>query len=120
MALDRQFLIDNIWFGYGKPATSALSSNFAATGLYAEGMPNYPANADPDAANKLLDEAGIAPDAMVCGRRPCLISSPMARIGAAPGEYMKQALGDIGIELELRYEDVPTWLKRSTPTTTSR
>ena len=28
------------------------------------------------------------------------------------GEYMKQALGDIGIKLELRYEDVPTWLKR--------
>ena len=39
-ALDRQFLIDNIWFGYGKPATSALSSSYAATGLYAEGMPN--------------------------------------------------------------------------------
>ena len=28
-ALDRTFLIENIWFGYGKPATSALSSNFA-------------------------------------------------------------------------------------------
>ena len=25
---------------------------------------------------------------------------------------MKQALSEIGIELELRYEDVPTWLKR--------
>jgi len=28
------------------------------------------------------------------------------------GEYLKQAMGDIGIDLELRYEDVPTWLKR--------
>ncbi len=28
------------------------------------------------------------------------------------GEYLKQVLGDIGIKLELRYEDVPTWLKR--------
>ena len=26
--------------------------------------------------------------------------------------YLKQAMGDIGIDLELRYEDVPTWLKR--------
>jgi hypothetical protein len=31
---------------------------------------------------------------------------------ARAGEYLKQVLGDIGIELELRYEDVPTWLKR--------
>ena len=28
------------------------------------------------------------------------------------GEYLKQVMGDIGIQLELRYEDVPTWLKR--------
>ena len=27
-------------------------------------------------------------------------------------QMKKQALKDIGIELELRYEDVPTWLKR--------
>ncbi|MEM0944793.1 MAG: ABC transporter substrate-binding protein, partial [Pseudomonadota bacterium] len=63
LALDRQFLIENIWFGYGKPATSALSSNFAATGLYQDPMPNYVANADLDAAKALLDEAGITPDA---------------------------------------------------------
>ncbi|MEM7238854.1 MAG: ABC transporter substrate-binding protein [Pseudomonadota bacterium] len=59
MALDRQFLIENIWFGYGKPATSALSSNFAATGLYKDPMPNYLAGADLDAAKKLLDSAGL-------------------------------------------------------------
>ena len=62
LALDRQFLIDNIWFGYGTPATSALSSNFAATGLYSKGMPNYPANADVAAANELLDKAGVTAD----------------------------------------------------------
>ena len=44
-------MIDTIFFGYGKPATSALSSNFSATGLHAE-MPNYPANGDIAAANK--------------------------------------------------------------------
>ena len=27
-------------------------------------------------------------------------------------DFLKQVMGDIGINLELRYEDVPTWLKR--------
>ena len=112
MALDRKFLIDNIWFGYGKPATSALSSNYAATGLYAEGMPNYPANADPEAAKKILDDAGIAPDADGVRAKAVLDLIPYGEDWRRAGEYMKQALGDIGIDLELRYEDVPTWLKR--------
>jgi len=28
------------------------------------------------------------------------------------GEYIKQALGQVGIDVTLRHEDVPTWLKR--------
>ena len=112
LALDRQFLIDNIWFGYGKPATSALSSNFAATGLYAEGLPNYPGKADAAAANALLDEAGIAKNADGVRATAVLDLIPYGEDWRRAGEYMKQALADIGIELELRYEDVPTWLKR--------
>lgn len=112
LAIDRQFLIDNIWFGYGKPATSALSSNFAATGLYAEGMPNYPANADVQAANALLDEAGIEADTNGVRASAVIDLIPYGEDWRRAGEYMKQALAEIGIQLELRYEDVPTWLKR--------
>jgi len=112
MALDRQFLIDNIWFGYGKPATSALSSNFSATDLYAEGLPNYPANADVETANKLLDEAGIEADADGVRATAVFDLIPYGEDWRRAGEYLQQALGEIGIKLELRYEDVPTWLKR--------
>ncbi len=112
LALDRQFLIDNIWFGYGRPATSALSSNFSATGLYAEGMPNYPASADVEAANALLDEAGIEADGNGVRASAVLDLIPYGEDWRRAGEYMKQALAEIGIQLELRYEDVPTWLKR--------
>ncbi|MGI9491307.1 MAG: ABC transporter substrate-binding protein [Geminicoccaceae bacterium] len=112
LAVDRQFLIDNIWFGFGKPATSALSSNFDATGLYAGGMPNYPPNADIDAANKLLDEAGITADGDGIRAKAVFDLIPYGEDWRRAGEYMKQALAEIGIELELRYEDVPTWLKR--------
>ncbi len=112
MVLDRQFLIDNIWFGYGNPATSALSSSFAATGLYAEGLPNYPGKPNLDAAKKLLDEAGLKADGD--GERASITLDliPYGEDWRRAGEYMKQALGDVGIDIELRYEDVPTWLKR--------
>ena len=112
MAIDRQFLIDNIWFGYGKPATSALSSSYAATGLYAPGMPHYPANADVEGAIKVLEDAGITADANGVRATATLDLIPYGEDWRRAGEYMKQALGDIGIQLELRYEDVPTWLKR--------
>ena len=35
----------------------------------------------------------------------------MVKTGVVPVN-IKQALGDIGIDLDLRYEDVPTWIKR--------
>lgn len=106
IAIDRQFIIDNIFFGYGTPATSALSTNYSVTGLYAKGMPNYPPTSDLDAARKILDEAGIK-DVKVT-----LDLIPYGEDWRRVGEYMKQVLGEIGIEVELRYEDVPTWLKR--------
>ncbi|MFK7941992.1 MAG: ABC transporter substrate-binding protein [Paracoccaceae bacterium] len=112
LALDRSFLIENIWFGYGKPASSALSSNFGATGLYKDAMPNYAANANVDAAKALLDEAGITADADGVRAKAVLDLIPYGEDWRRAGEYMKQALAPIGIAVELRYEDVPTWLKR--------
>ncbi|MEM9031570.1 MAG: ABC transporter substrate-binding protein [Pseudomonadota bacterium] len=111
-AIDREFLIDNIWFGYGKPATSALSSNFSATGLYREGLPNYPASGDIEAAKAILDEAGITENADGVRATAVLDLIPYGEDWRRAGEYLKQALAEIGIELDLRYEDVPTWLKR--------
>ena len=111
LAIDRQFMIDNIFFGYGKPATSALSTNFKPTGLYAS-MPNYPARGDIASAKALLDSAGIKPDANGVRIRAVLDLIPYGEDWRRAGEYLKQVLGDIGIKLELRYEDVPTWLKR--------
>jgi len=111
LVVDRQFLIDNIWFGYGKPATSALSSNYEPLGLYVA-TDNYPATPNVEAAVALLDEAGLAADADGVRASAVLDLIPYGEEWRRAGEYMKQALGDVGIELELRYEDVPTWLKR--------
>ncbi|MBS9717544.1 ABC transporter substrate-binding protein [Pseudohalocynthiibacter aestuariivivens] len=112
LVMDRQFLIDNIWFGYGKPATSALSSNFDKVGLYRSGLPNYPATGDLEAAIKELDDAGIMPDADGVRASITLDLIPYGEDWRRAGEYMKQAMKPLGIEVELRYEDVPTWLNR--------
>ena len=112
LAIDRNFLIDNIWFGYGNAATSALSSNFSATGLYKAEPEAYPESPDVDAAIALLDEAGVTPGDDGVRLTATLDLIPYGEDWRRAGEYMKQALMPLGIEIELRYEDVPTWLKR--------
>lgn len=111
MVVDRQFLIDNIWFGYGKPATGAMTSNFEPLGLYTP-TAHYPSAPDAKAANALLDTAGIKADANGVRASAVLDLIPYGEDWRRAGEYLKQALADIGVDLELRYEDVPTWLKR--------
>ena len=112
LVVDRQFLIDNIWFGYGKPATSALSSNYEPLGLFAATPDAYPESSNVEEATALLDEAGFTANDDGVRASAVLDLIPYGEDWRRAGEYMKQALGDIGIELELRYEDVPTWLKR--------
>lgn len=112
MAIDRQFLIDNIWFGYGKPVTSAMTSNFEPLGLYTATPEFYPTSPDIDAANALLDAAGIEEDADGMRASAVIDLIPYGEDWRRAGEYLKQAMGGIGVNLELRYEDVPTWLKR--------
>lgn len=112
LVVDRQFLIDNIFFGYGKPATSALSSNFDKVGLYKAGLPNFPATGDLEAAIKELDDAGLMPDANGVRASITLDLIPYGEEWRRAGEYMKQALIPLGFEVELRYEDVPTWINR--------
>lgn len=108
-ALDVDFIIKNIWFGFGKPATGAISSNFAGAGLYYPDTRKY--QTDLDAAAALLDAAGYP---VRNGTRFSINHDiiPYGEEWRRLGEYIKQALGQLNIEVTLRYEDVPTWLKR--------
>ena len=87
------------------------SSNFAATGLHAK-MPHYPANGDVAAANKMLDDAGYKKDSDGVRMKAMFDLIPYGEDWKRGGQYIQQVLGEIGIQVELRYEDVPTWLKR--------
>lgn len=110
-AVDRKFMIDNIWFGFGKPAMSPISSNFDPAGFYTEGV-DYTVADRIDRANKLLDEAGFPKKED--GFRFELIHdiTPYGEEWQRAGEAVQQALAQVGIKATLRYEDVAKWLKR--------
>lgn len=111
-AIDRKFVIDNIWFGFGKPATGPISSNFKANGLYTADVKNYNVPNGIEIATKLLDEAGYPRDAN--GVRFSIVHdiTPYGEEWRRFGEYVQQRLGELGIKVTLRYEDLPGWLRR--------
>ncbi len=111
-AVDRKFIIDNIWFGFGKPATGPISSNFKANGLFTADVRNYNVPNGVEMANKLLDEAGYPRKAD--GTRFEFVHdvTPYGEEWRRFGEYMQQQLAKVGVKVTLRYEDVPTWLRR--------
>ena len=111
-AIDRKFAIDNIWFGFGKPATGPISSNFAVTGIYTADVRNYNVPDAVERANKLLDEAGYPRKSDGIRFEIVHDLTPYGEEWQRFGEYVQQALAKVGIKATLRYEDVATWLKR--------
>jgi peptide/nickel transport system substrate-binding protein len=111
-AVDRQFIIDNIWFGYGKAATGPMSSNFAPSGLYTDKVKIYQAANGVEIANKLLDEAGFPKKEGGFRFELTHDSLPYGQEWNRTGEYFQQAMAKIGIKINIRLEDVPRWLKR--------
>jgi len=113
-AMDRRFIIDNIWFGFGKPATGPMSSNFAPAGLYTADVENYQVGEEGvEIANRILDEAGYAKNAEGVRFELMHDSLPYGQEWTRFGEYVQQQLGKIGIKVTIRQEDVARWLKRT-------
>lgn len=111
-AVDRDFVIENIWYGFGKPATGPISSKLEATGLYTDEVRDYTVEDRIEIANRLLDEAGLPRGDDGVRFEMLHDMTPYGEEWRRFGEYVKQALGEVGIAVSLRYEDVPTWLKR--------
>lgn len=110
--LDRQWIIDNVWFGFGKPATGPISSNFAASGIYTDAVKRYQVPNGVELANKLLDDAGYKRGANGVRFEIVHDITPYGEEWRRFGEYVQQALDKVGIKATLRYEDVGTWLRR--------
>lgn len=110
-AVDRKFVIDNVWFGFGKAAMGPISSNFEPAGLFGAGV-DYTVADRVERANKLLDEAGFPKKADGFRFEMVHDITPYGEEWQRFGEAVQQALAKVGIKATLRYEDVPKWLKR--------
>lgn len=110
-AIDRKFITDNIWYGFGKPAIGPISSVFGD--LYTEkDVRRFDVKDRLAIANKLLDEAGQKRGANGVRFKMVHDVSPFGEDWRRMAEYVKQALGRVGIDVELRISDSPTFMRQ--------
>lgn len=107
-AIDQNLVVRTLWYGFGKPATGPVPS--VLTQFYTAEVAKYPF--DPKRAEALLDEAGFKRGGD--GKRFKLIHDflPYGADYQRTAEYVKQALGKVGIDVEIRSQDTAAFLKR--------
>jgi peptide/nickel transport system substrate-binding protein len=108
MALNRELIARNIWFGEGRAATGPIPRTMA--NFYTADVPPLPF--DVAGANKLLDAAGVARGTGGTRFRMFMDWAPYGDALQRTGEYVRQALRPLGIEVEIRSSDLPGWLRR--------
>ena len=108
-AIDRKFLVEKFQAGVTQPLEGPLppDSPFASKDLV-----HY--DYDLEAAKKLLDEAGLKPDANGIRFKATIDAPTFSPDGLGRvADYLKPQLRKIGIELERRVSpDNPTWAQR--------
>ncbi|MGQ4274656.1 ABC transporter substrate-binding protein [Terrihabitans sp. B22-R8] len=107
-AINRQGLIDTVWYGLGKPAISPIPSQL--TRFHNTETVSYAF--DPAQAEKLLDEAGYPRAANGVRFQITHDYLPFGETYKIAGEYIRDNLKKVGIDLVLRGQDYPTWTKR--------
>ena len=104
-AIDKQWLIDNLFFGWGKPALSPL--HHAVKQYYTtEGVAAY--DYDPMRAVELLEEAGYPRGTLELTVDPL----PFGEDQNLVANYMREAFRAIGVTLNVRAQDFPGFVKR--------
>ena len=107
-AIDRQRLTQIVWMGYGEPAVSPIPSS--VTTFHSKDIPKY--EFDVEKSKKLLDDAGLKLGANGFRFKIMHDFIPLGSDYQRTGEFIKQSLGRVGIDVELRSQDLPTYLRR--------
>ena len=97
-AIDREAMAKVAWHGFAKPATGPFNSNIK---YYSADTAKYPR--DLVKAKKLLAESGYK------GEPLRLLPLPYGESWQRQAEMVRQALGQIGVKVELQATDVAGW-----------
>ncbi|SNR56762.1 ABC transporter substrate-binding protein [Puniceibacterium sediminis] len=97
-AMDREFVRDVVWNGFGKVATGPVSSK---TNFYSDDVTQY--NYDPDKAKALLAEMEYD------GTPIRLLPLPYGETWQRWAEAVRQNLSEVGIEVQIDATDVAGW-----------
>jgi peptide/nickel transport system substrate-binding protein len=107
-ALDRDFILNKLWFGIGKVATGPIAST---TKFYDPKVAKLQAH-DPAKAKELLDAAGLKPDSKGVRFTIKQLALPYGEVWMRLSEYFRTALRQVGIEVVLETTDAGAWAKR--------
>lgn len=106
-AINRTQLVDVVWLGSGAPATGPISDKLQ---FYSANVPRYDFSLKK--AEALLDEAGFKRGGDGVRMRLTLDAAPYDENYLRSGEFVRQALRQIGVEVSLRNQDTPTYFRR--------
>lgn len=107
-AINNDFIRKTICLGYGKPLPGPISPDM--TRFFDPELPRYAY--DVALANQLLEDAGYAKGADGVRLRLTLDPLPAGEVYRRTGDYLKQALARVGIQVNLRTQDFATYVKR--------
>ncbi len=102
-AINRKFIVDNIFFGIGKVATGPISSS---TPFYDKNVPDY--DYDLNKARALIKESGVDVGATTVR----ILSYPYGSAWDRLAEYTKQSLEQIGFHVDIEAADAGGWAQR--------
>lgn len=106
--IDRQRLIDTVWYGQSKPEYSVIPSSL--TRYFTNDIPHY--KLDINKANQLLDEAGFKLKADGTRFTLRLFTDPASSQALLVGEFLRQALSKVGVILQYTPLDNATFTRR--------
>jgi peptide/nickel transport system substrate-binding protein len=106
-AVDQEFIVRNMLFGFGAAAPSPIHPSQKAA--FTADLPRY--DFDLAKAGRLLDAAGLP---LKDGTRFAITLDPYATAEeyVRIGEYLRQSFGKIGVKVTLRTEDPAGWNRR--------
>jgi peptide/nickel transport system substrate-binding protein len=106
--IDKQFILDNVWMGFGATASSPFHRNLAHA--HTDAVPTYAY--DPATAERLLDEAGYPRGSDGVRFRMTIDYTPFGDHYQRMAQYARQQLAAIGVETDVRSQDFASWVRR--------